>query len=441
MGVTVHGKEPKSIRKTACKRCAIIRAQPHGQSRDRKLPDGAMARPPELEKLFEDDPYLKYHESDLLLRWRRFRAIESKLIAHEGGLAKFAEGYKEYGIVQRENGDIQVCEWVPNAESVALVGDFNGWNEHTHVCERGQYHKFHLTLRADGGKPAIPHGSKVKLLIKTWDGHTLWRLSPWTKYAVQHREGADYDAVCWNLPAPYQWKNERPVRPNSVRIYEAHVGISSAEQKVASYTFFADNILPRVKDLGYTYVELMAVMEHAYYGSFGYHVTNFFAASSRYGTPDEFKYLVDKAHGLGLCVILDIVHSHAAKNVNDGLNVFDGTDHCFFHGGPKGNHTLWDSKIFDYTKWEVLRFLLSNLRWYIDEYQVDGFRFDGVTAMLYLHRGIGTGFSGDYSEYFNEGVDMDALVYLMLANKMLHETFPSVITIAEDVSGMPTLCR
>ena len=205
--------------------------------------------------------------------------------------------------------------------------------------------------------------------------------------------------------------------------------------------YFADSVLPRVKALGYTCVEVMAVMEHAYYGSFGYHVTNYFAVSSRYGNPDDFKYLVDTAHGMGLYVILDIVHSHAAKNVNDGLNQFDGTDRGYFHEGGKGEHVLWGSRIFDFSKWEVLRFLLSNLRWYVDEYRVDGFRFDGVTAMLYLHRGIATGFTGAYHEYFNMSVDIDALVYLMMANSMLHDVYPDVVTIAEDVSGMPALGR
>lgn len=205
--------------------------------------------------------------------------------------------------------------------------------------------------------------------------------------------------------------------------------------------YFADSVLPRIRALGYTCVELMAVMEHAYYGSFGYHVTSFFAVSSRYGNPDDFKYLIDTAHGLGLYVILDIVHSHAAKNVNDGLNQFDGTDRGYFHEGGKGEHALWDSRIFDFSKWEVLRFLLSNLRWYVEEYRVDGFRFDGVTAMLYLHRGIGTGFTGSYQEYFNMNVDVDALVYLMMANHMLHAVYPEVVTIAEDVSGMPALGR
>ncbi len=232
---------------------------------------------------------------------------------------------------------MQVCEWVPNAETVSVVGDFNNWDETSHMCVSRDYGKFYLTIPAKENVSPIPHGSIVKLLIKTKDGQTLWRLSPWTKYAVQRQEsGMDYIPIHWNPPKnSYQWCNERPDKPDSMRIYEAHVGISSPEAKVATYVYFADTILPRIKDLGYNCVELMAIMEHAYYGSFGYHVTNFFAVSSRYGTPDEFKYLVDKAHGLGLYVILDIVHSHAARNVNDGLNRFDGTDTCFFAEGSK----------------------------------------------------------------------------------------------------------
>ena len=311
-----------------------------------------------------------------------------------------------------------MCEWAPNAASVAVVGDFNDWNETSHLCTPSDYNKFRLTIPAgSGGESPIPHGTKVKLLIKTHDGQTLWRMSPWTKYATQNQAiSMDFQPIHWAPPnGGYQWQHSLPPRPKSVRIYEAHVGISSPEPKVASYMYFADNVLPRIKDLGYTCVELMAIMEHAYYGSFGYHVTNFFAVSSRYGNPDEFKYLVDKAHGLGLTVVLDLVHSHAAKNVNDGLNMFDGTDHCFFHSGGKvsvcmcllctlqwslyvivshtytltpsqGDHSLWDSRIFDYTQWETLRFLLSNLRWLLDEYKVDGFRYDAVTSMLYSHR-------------------------------------------------------
>lgn len=397
-------------------------------------------RPPLLDNLYKGDPYLKAFEGDLLLRWRKYNELSSAIAEREGGLSEFSQGYTSYGLVQLPNGDIQYSEWVPNASSVALVGDFNGWNKSSHVCNRKEFSKFHLDIPAIDGRPAIPHNTEVKTVVVTKSGEELWRMSPWIKYAVQKQDTLLYKPMHWFPATPYQWQHPRPGKPQSVRIYEAHVGISSPEAKIASYQYFADNVLPRIADLGYTCVELMAVMEHAYYGSFGYHVTAFFAASSRYGTPDELKYLVDKAHGLGMSVILDVVHSHAARNVEDGLNLFDGTDHCYFHSGPRGDHSLWDSKIFDYSKWEVLRFLLSNLRWYIEEYQFDGFRFDGITSMLYHHHGMSTGFSGDYKEYFNVSVDLEAVCYLMLANKMLHSLYPFIITIAEDVSGMPTLC-
>lgn len=230
-------------------------------------------------------------------------------------------------------------------------------------------------------------------------------------------------------------------RPKSLRVYECHVGIATSELNVGSYENFADNILPRIVKQGYNAIQLMAILEHAYYASFGYQVTNFYAASSRYGTPTGLKYLVDKAHSLGLFVLLDIVHSHASKNVMDGLNQFDGSEACYFHEGPRGTHSLWDSRLFNYSETEVLRFLLSNLRWYLDEYQFDGFRFDGVTSMLYHSRGIGEGFSGCYDQYYGLNVDTEAIVYLMLANYIVHELYDQAITIAEDVSGMPGTCR
>lgn len=233
-----------------------------------------------------------------------------------------------------------------------------------------------------------------------------------------------------------------------MRIYEAHVGISTPEPKVGTYKEFTKNVLPHIKDLGYDAIQLMAIMEHAYYASFGYQVTNFFAASSRYGTPEELKELVDTAHGMGILVLLDVVHSHASKNVTDGLNEFDGSDHQYFHSlsSGRGEHPLWDSRLFNYGSFEVQRFLLANLAFYIDVYQFDGFRFDGVTSMLYLHHGVGAGgsFSGDYNEYLSKErsfVDHEALAYLMLANDLVRELLPdNGITIAEDVSGYPTLC-
>lgn len=212
--------------------------------------------------------------------------------------------------------------------------------------------------------------------------------------------------------------------------------MSSIDPKVASYRYFADEVLPRIKETGYTAIQLMAIMEHAYYGSFGYHVTNFFAISSRSGTPDDLKYLVDKAHSMGLFVLLDLIHSHASSNVLDGINNFDGTDYLYFHGGERGYHKLWDSRLFNFKNWETLRLLFSNLNWFLTEYKFDGFRFDGITSMLYLNHGINYSFSGRYNEYFGGNLDMDACVYLMLANKLIRMINPNAVTIAEDVSGM-----
>jgi 1,4-alpha-glucan branching enzyme len=227
-----------------------------------------------------------------------------------------------------------------------------------------------------------------------------------------------------------------------LRIYEAHIGICSPKPQVSSYKDFRVQVLPRIKDLGYNAIQLMAIMEHPYYASFGYQVTNFFAVSSRFGTPEDLMELIDEAHRLGLVVLLDVVHSHACKNTLDGLNEFDGTDHCYFHEGAMGRHALWDSRLFNYGSIEVLRFLLSNLRFYKEVYGFDGFRFDGVTSMLYKHHGIAYGFSGDYREYFEgDSVDGEALCYLQLANFMLHSLYKDVVTIAEDVSGMPLMCR
>ena len=224
-------------------------------------------------------------------------------------------------------------------------------------------------------------------------GERIERLPVWIKRVTQDLSISPiYDAVLWNPPhsEQYIFKNKRPNKPASVRIYEAHVGISSPELRVTTFKEFTKNMLPRIKYLGYNVIQLMAIMEHAYYASFGYQINSFFAASSRYGTPEDLKELIDTAHGLGLTVLLDVVHSHASKNVDDGLNMFDGTDHLYFHGGPKGQHEQWDSRLFNYDSHEVLRFLLSNLRFWMEEYQFDGFRFDGVTSMLYTHHGIGT---------------------------------------------------
>jgi 1,4-alpha-glucan branching enzyme len=347
------------------------------------------------------------------------------------------------GFTFSTNGDITYREWAPSATEASLIGDFNNWDRGATPMKPNNFGVWEVVVPGNNGTPSIPHNSKIKISMITKSGERIERLPTWIKYVTQDLNVSPvYDGRLWNPPQHerYHFKNPRPPYPESVRIYEAHVGISSPEPKVASYKEFTQNMLPRIKYLGYNVIQLMAVMEHAYYASFGYQINNFFAASSRYGTPEELKELIDTAHGLGITVLLDVVHSHASKNTLDGLNMFDGSDHLYFHEGAKGRHELWDSRLFNYGSHEVLRFLLSNLRFWMEEYQFDGFRFDGVTSMLYTHHGIGTGFSGGYHEYFGPSVDEDGVVYLMLANEMLHSLYPNCITIAEDVSGMPGLC-
>nr|XP_015197484.1 PREDICTED: 1,4-alpha-glucan-branching enzyme isoform X2 [Lepisosteus oculatus] len=360
----------------------------------------------------------------------------------EGGYEQFTRSYMSFGVNRQPDGGLYFKEWVPAAEAVFLTGDFNGWNNFSHPYTQREYGKWDLYIppKEDGSSP-IPHGSKLKVVIRSKSGELLFRISPWAKYVVQEEKSVIYDWVHWEPPQPYKHRYPRPPKPRSLRIYESHVGIASPEGKIASYSNFTHNVLPRIKDLGYNCIQMMAIMEHAYYASFGYQITSFFAASSRYGNPEELKELVDAAHSMGIIVLLDVVHSHASKNTEDGLNSFDGTDSCFFHSGSRGEHSLWDSRLFNYSSWEVLRFLLSNLRWWMEEYKFDGFRFDGVTSMLYHHHGIGSGFSGDYNEYFGLQIDEDSLVYLMVSNYILHTLYPDCITIAEDVSGMPALCR
>ncbi|KAF5387839.1 hypothetical protein D9615_000605 [Tricholomella constricta] len=361
----------------------------------------------------------------------------------EGGYDSFTKGYLKFGFNVAKDGQVVYREWAPNATEANLIGDFNEWSRTSHPMKKDNYGVWEITiLPTSPGVSAIPHDSKIKISMLLPTGQRIERLPAWIKRVTQDLSVSPvYDARFWNPPESetYKFKNPRPPKPTNLRIYEAHVGISTSEPRVGTYSEFTRNILPRIKDLGYNVIQLMAVMEHAYYASFGYQVTSFFAASSRYGSPEDLKELIDTAHGMGLTVLLDIVHSHACKNVLDGLNEFDGTDHLYFHEGSKGRHELWDSRLFNYSQHEVLRFLMSNLRFYMDVFQFDGFRFDGVTSMMYKHHGIGTGFSGGYHEYFGEAADIEAIVYLMLANDAIHSLYPNAITIAEDVSGMPLL--
>ncbi|RDD42002.1 1,4-alpha-glucan-branching enzyme [Trichoplax sp. H2] len=355
-----------------------------------------------LENLFQEDPYLKPHRDNFVARYDRMKNILHHINEFMGGLDNFTQGYKYFGFNQLEDGSITYREWAPAAANLALIGEFNQWNRNSHQLKKNEFGVWEITLPPkSNGTPVIPHASLVKVEVTSIHGDKVDHISPWIKYAVPSRTYLAYDGIYWQTAQPYTFKYPKPKKPLSLKIYECHVGISSPEPKVG----VREKVLPRIADLGYNCIQMMAVMEHTYYASFGYQVTNFFAVSSRYGTPEELKSLIDTAHSMGITVLLDLVHSHASKNVT-----------------------------------EVQRFLLSNLRWYMDNYMFDGFRFDGVTSMLYHNHGT-QGFSGNYEEYFGPNTDIDAVAYLMLANYFLHTFYPDVITIAEDVSGMPGMCR
>ena len=391
----------------------------------------------EKPKLVQDDPWLEPQQGVIE---RRMRQFSESLAAIEQGsktLAAYATGHKYVGIhFHPASNQWTVREWAPAAQAVFLIGDFNQWNRESHPLVPSTNGVWKLELPGD----TLAHGQKVKLHIVGADGSRRDRIPACIRRAVQDPTTHDYCGQIWNTPAPYVWKNEfDPATITAPLIYESHVGMAGEEPRVHTYREFADSVLPRVAKAGYNTVQLMAVQEHPYYGSFGYHVSSFFGPCSRFGTPEDLKYLIDTAHGLGLAVLLDVVHSHAVKNMAEGLNNFDGSGHQYFHDGPLGDHPGWDSKCFDYGRPEVRQFLLSNIRYWLEEFRFDGFRFDGVTSMLYYSRGMKS--FGSYDDYFGGDADEDAILYLKLANKLIQDIKPGAISIGEDMSGMPGLCR
>ncbi len=393
--------------------------------------------------LVAEDPWLEPYSHHLRQRYERYEKVLHSFDANGGLLGDVSLGHKYFGLNRGEYAGKQGVwyrEWAPGALQLRLIGDFNGWDRFGHPMVRDQYGVWSLFLPDDLYKDRLTHGSRIKVHVVLPDGSTMDRIPAYAKRVIQEPQTINFVAQYWEAEKPYIWRNKSPEIVGGLRIYESHVGMAQEEGRVGTYREFADNVLPRVVKGGYNAVQLMAIQEHPYYGSFGYHVSNFFAPSSRFGTPEDLKFLIDTAHGYGIKVIMDLVHSHAVKNTHEGLNLFDGTDHQYFHAGPRGQHSAWDSMCFDYSKYEVLRFLLSNCRYWIDEFQFDGYRFDGVTSMLYLDHGLGKAF-GSYDDYFDGNVDRDAVAYLQLANDLIHKIQPDSITVAEDVSGMVGMAR
>ena len=391
----------------------------------------------EVPKLVRDDPWLEPHQGVIERRMRQFSETLAAIEKSSKSLAAYATGHQYVGIhFHAATQCWTVREWAPGAQAVSLIGDFNDWDRAAHPLVLSSHGVWHLELPAD----VLAHGQKVKLHIVGADGSRRDRIPACIRRAVQDPTTHDYCGQVWNSPQPYLWRHEfDPASVKSPLIYESHVGMGGEEARVHTYREFANNVLPRIVTAGYNTVQLMAVQEHPYYGSFGYHVSSFFAPCSRFGTPEDLKFLIDTAHGLGLAVLLDVVHSHAVKNIAEGLNDFDGSGHQYFHDGPLGDHPAWDSKCFDYGRPEVRQFLLSNIRYWLEEFRFDGFRFDGVTSMLYHSRGMKA--FGSYDDYFGADADDHAVLYLKLANRLIQDIKPGAISIGEDMSGMPGLCR
>ena len=391
--------------------------------------------PDSIPAIAQHDHYLKPYAGHIQRRIAFSAATEQRLTGGKMALADFASGHEYFGLHQA-GGEWILREWAPHARKMSLLGQFTGWQEQAgySFAPAGNDGVWELRLPL----ARLNHGDLYRLRLH-WHGGEGDRIPAYARRVVQDHHTKIFNGQVWDPPVPYAWKKERYRRHSRPPIiYEAHVGMAQEEGKVGTYVEFREKIMPRIADAGYNTIQLMAIQEHPYYGSFGYHVTNFFAASSRFGTPEELKELVDACHGAGISVIMDLIHSHAARNEVEGLSRFDGTLYQYFHAGGRGNHDLWDSRCFDYGKPQVLHFLLSNCRFWLDEYKMDGFRFDGITSMLYYHHGLGKAFTS-YNDYFDGSVDEEAHAYLTLANQVIHSIRPDAITVAEDMSGLPGL--
>lgn len=388
-------------------------------------------------KILEIDPYLEPFAGDIELRMNRYEEMKRRLLGGAyADLSAFANGHLYFGFSRQADGWVY-REWAPNADQVSLLGDFNGWDRTSHKLSRGEDGVWEIFIP---GANALPHGSRVKIELRA-GGRYFDRIPVYCRRVVQDEETKNFDGQIWAPDKPYVWQDKHFSAKKSIPpiIYECHVGMSGEKGGVSTFDEFRENVLPRVAKLGYNTVQLMAIMEHPYYGSFGYQVSNFFAVSSRFGTPEDLKRLVDAAHGMGIAVLLDLIHSHAASNALEGLGEFDGTDYQYFHQGAQGNHPAWGTKLFDYGKPQVLHFLLSNIKFWLEEYHFDGFRFDGVTSMLYHDHGLGSAFDS-YDKYFSMNTDVEAITYLQLAADLSKQVRPDCVLIAEDMSGMPGMC-
>ena len=391
--------------------------------------------------LVRNDPWLEPVAAEIEARYERYQQTLQEIEEKWNSLSEFANAYQFYGFhYDRLLRGWYYREWAPKAQDLYLFGDFNNWQRYSHRLTPNKYGQWEIFLPDAEYKDRFTHQSRVKVMVHS-DAGWHEKIPAYIHRVIQDPATLGFSGQHWSPRNPFDWSDDHfDIRQlNELLIYECHVGMAHEQLSVGTFVEFADYLIPYIKNSGYNTIQLMAIAEHPYYGSFGYHVTNFFAVSSRFGTPEELKYLIKKAHEQGIAVLMDVVHSHSAKNTIEGLNQFDGSDDQYFHPGDRGNHPHWDSKCFNYGKREVLQFLLSNLKYWLKEFHFDGFRFDGVTSMMYFDHGYREVWDRD--GYFKDGVEWDALVYMQLANTLTHKVKPHSVTIAEDVSGMPGLCR
>ena len=394
--------------------------------------------------ILDKDPWLMPHRMDIDLRMNKYAELRGVLLSKGGTLSELANAHLYYGFHRTTDGWVY-REWAPGADELYLVGDFNFWNPTANPLKRldGGAWEIHLA-----GHDSLKHESRVKVRVVS-RGVSQDRIPIYINKVEQDPVSKDFFGQVWDWlgGGRFKWTDDKWMDGESCNeddcesllIYEAHIGMAQEKEDYGTYKEFTENILPRIKKSGYNAIQLMGVMQHPYYASFGYHVSNFFAPSSWFGSPDDLKELIDTAHNMGLRVLMDIIHSHSVSNTREGINEFDGTDYQFFYAGPRGDHPAWGSKLFNYGKYEVIHFLLSNVKFWIEEFHFDGFRFDGVTSMIYQDHGLGTAFD-HYGKYFGLNTDIEALNYLQLVNDLIDEIDPSIVTIAEDMSGMPGMC-
>ena len=400
----------------------------------KKTTKAAAAKPQRL-KIVKNDPWLEPFEGAIQGRHDHVLHKLHELTAGKKPLSEFADGHLYFGLHKTEKGWV-IREWAPNATAIYLIGDFNGWQENEKYAFKRLKNSGNWELKLPA--KALKHQDLYKLKVH-WEGGEGERIPAWCRRVVQDDDTKIFSAQVWAPEQEYVFK-KKTFKPNTapLLIYECHIGMSQDAEKVGTYNEFRENVLPRIIEEGYNCIQIMAIQEHPYYGSFGYHVSSFFAPSSRFGTPEELKQLIDEAHQAGIAVIMDMVQSHAVKNEIEGLGNFAGDPSQYFYSGGRREHPAWDSLCFDYGKNEVIHFLLSNCKYWLTEFHFDGFRFDGVTSMLYYSHGLGEAFCG-YGDYYNGHQDDNAICYLTLANLLIHEVNPNAITIAEEVSGMPGL--